>query len=57
MHIPYMKVAIYVLTFVGYCYSGMGSGLLLTLRDSIVAAEVVFGEICFVLCHFYGKFI
>lgn len=47
MQIPYMKVAIYVLTFLGYCYSGAGSGLLTTLRDSIIAAEAVFGEIFF----------
>uniref|UniRef100_A0A336M9P2 CSON014068 protein n=1 Tax=Culicoides sonorensis TaxID=179676 RepID=A0A336M9P2_CULSO len=46
MQFPYMKVAIYVLTFAGYCYSGFGSGMLTTLRDSIIAAEAVFGD-CF----------
>lgn len=47
MQVPYMKVAIYVLTFLGYCYSGVGSGMLTTLRDSIIAAEAVFGEMSF----------
>lgn len=44
MQIPYMKVAIYALTFLGYCYSGFGSGILITLRDAIVSAEIVFGK-------------
>lgn len=51
MHIPYMKVAIYVLTFLGYCFTGHGSTLLMTLRDSIIAAEAVFGEIFFFLIY------
>lgn len=45
MQIPYMKVAIYALTFLGYCYSGFGSNVLQTLRDAIISAEVVFGDV------------
>lgn len=45
MKIPYAKVAIYVLTFLGYIYSGYGSDLLGTLRDAIFTAETVFGDV------------
>ncbi|XP_050311107.1 group XIIA secretory phospholipase A2-like isoform X3 [Anthonomus grandis grandis] len=45
MNIPYGKVAVYVLTFLGYVYSGYGSGLLGNLREAIVSAEVVFGDV------------
>ncbi|XP_066258795.1 group XIIA secretory phospholipase A2 [Euwallacea similis] len=45
MNISYGKIAIYVLTFLGYIYSGYGSGLLGSLRDAIFSAETVFGDI------------
>lgn len=45
MNIPYGKVAVYILTFLGYIYSGYGSGLLNNLRDAVLAAETVFGEV------------
>lgn len=45
MDIPYGKVLIYALTFLGYAYSGYGSGLLANLRDAVVAAESVFGDV------------
>jgi len=45
MQIPYMKVAVYALTFMGYCYSGFGSGILTNLRDAILSAEIVFGDV------------
>jgi hypothetical protein len=45
MDIPYGKLAIYVLTFVGYIYSGYGSGLLTNLRDAVISAESIFGDV------------
>ncbi|KAF2901628.1 hypothetical protein ILUMI_04553 [Ignelater luminosus] len=45
MVIPYGKVLIYALTFLGYAYSGYGSGLLANLRDAVIAAESVFGDV------------
>lgn len=45
MNISYGKIAIYVLTFLGYIYSGYGSGLLGNLRDAILSAESVFGDV------------
>lgn len=45
MEIPYRKVAIYLLTFLGYIYSGYGSGVLANLRDAVLAAETVFGDV------------
>lgn len=45
MEISYGKIAIYVLTFIGYVYSGYGSGVLNNLRDAVLAAESVFGDI------------
>ncbi|RZC37281.1 group XIIA secretory phospholipase A2 [Asbolus verrucosus] len=45
MDIPYGKVAIYVLTFLGYIYSGYGSGVLTNLRDAILSAETIFGDV------------
>uniref|UniRef100_U5EF81 Putative group xii secretory phospholipase a2 n=1 Tax=Corethrella appendiculata TaxID=1370023 RepID=U5EF81_9DIPT len=44
MHIPYMKVGIYALTFLTYAYTGYGSNMISSLRDAIVAAETVFGD-------------
>lgn len=45
MNIPYMRVAIYVLTFLTYAYSGYGSNIISSLRDAIIAAEGVFGDV------------
>lgn len=45
MKIPYMKIVIYVLTFVGYIYSGYGSSILRSLRDAVLSAEVIFGDV------------
>ncbi|XP_059619235.1 group XIIB secretory phospholipase A2-like protein [Phlebotomus argentipes] len=45
MHVSYMRIAIYVLTFVTYVYSGYGSNVISTLRDAIIAAEAVFGDV------------
>lgn len=44
MEIPKMKILIYTLTFLGYAWSGYGSGLLGNLRDAILAAEEFFGH-------------
>lgn len=52
MPIPYMRVAIYVLTFLTYAYSGYGSGIISSLRDAIIGAEAVFGDVFKV---FHGK--
>lgn len=40
-----MKIAIYVLTFLTYAYSGYGSSTLAHLRDAIIAAEAIFGDV------------
>lgn len=45
MHFPYMKIAIYSLTFLTYVYSGYGSNVISNLRDAIIAAEAVFGDV------------
>lgn len=45
MEIPYAKVLIYALTFLCYAYSGYGSDLLANLRDAVLAAENVFGDV------------
>ncbi|CAH0563411.1 unnamed protein product [Brassicogethes aeneus] len=45
MNIPYGKLTIYLLTFVGYIYSGYGSGILGNLRDAVLSAESVFGDV------------
>lgn len=45
MQIPYMKVAIYALTFLTYAYSGYGSNVISSLRDAIIAAEAIFGDV------------
>lgn len=45
MHIPYMKIVVYLLTFVGYCYSGYGSSVLSSLRDAVLSAEIIFGDV------------
>lgn len=45
MDLSYGKVLVYALTFLGYAYSGYGSGLLNNLRDAVLAAETVFGDV------------
>jgi secretory phospholipase A2 len=45
MEIPKIKVFIYALTFLGYAWSGYGSGIISNLRDAVLAAEHVFGDI------------
>lgn len=45
MQVSYMKIAIYVLTFLTYAYSGYGSSTLTHLRDAIIAAEALFGDV------------
>jgi secretory phospholipase A2 len=45
MEIPKMKVFIYALTFLGYAWSGYGAGLISNLRDAVLAAEHVFGDV------------
>lgn len=45
MRFPYMKILVYVLTFVGYIYSGYGSNILHSLRDAVLSAEVIFGDV------------
>lgn len=44
MEIPYRKIIIYVLTFVAYAYTGMGSSMLRNLKDAVLSAESVFGD-------------
>ncbi|XP_064545558.1 group XIIA secretory phospholipase A2 [Drosophila montana] len=45
MQFSWMKVAIYVLTFLTYAYSGYGSSTIVHLRDAIIAAEAIFGDV------------
>lgn len=45
MNLPYMKILVYILTFVGYCYSGYGSSMLSSLRDAVLSAEIIFGDV------------
>ena len=40
-----MKILVYALTFLGYAYSGYGSGTLNNLRDAVLAAETVFQDV------------
>lgn len=56
MQIPYMKVAIYSLTFLTYAYTGYGSNMLASLRDAIIAAEAVFGDVLKNVVHVAKKF-
>lgn len=44
MDIPYRKIFIYILTFVAYAYSGVGSNILRNLKDAVLSAESVFGD-------------
>ncbi|KAL4709055.1 hypothetical protein ACJJTC_005916 [Scirpophaga incertulas] len=44
MDIPYKKIFIYVLTFAAYAYTGIGSTMLRNLKDAVLSAESVFGD-------------
>lgn len=44
MEIPYRKIFIYVLTFAAYAYTGIGSTMLRNLKDAVLSAESVFGD-------------
>lgn len=56
MQVPYMKVAIYALTFLTYAYSGYGSNMISSLRDAIIAAEAIFGDVFKNLIYVARKF-
>lgn len=45
MQFSYMKIAIYVLTFLTYAYSGYGSSMIASLRDAIIGCEAIFGDV------------
>lgn len=45
MNFSYSKVLIYTLTFLIYGYSGYGLDLLTNLRDAVLSAETVFGDV------------
>lgn len=45
MEIPYKKIFIYILTFAAYTYTGIGSSLLRNLKDAVLSAETVFGDV------------
>lgn len=45
MEIPKMKVLVYALTFLGYAWSGYGSSILTNLKDAVLSAEHVFGDV------------
>ncbi|KAK9887816.1 hypothetical protein WA026_000131 [Henosepilachna vigintioctopunctata] len=56
MEIPYRKLFIYMLTFIGYIYSGYGSSILSNLRDAVLAAESTFGGLFSNLINVANKF-
>nr|CAI5860571.1 unnamed protein product [Callosobruchus analis] len=56
MEIPYGKILVYVLTFLVYIFSGYGSGLLINLRDAVLSAETVFGDVLKNVIHVAKKF-
>lgn len=45
MEVPYGKITIYLLTFIAYAYSGYGSGVLGNLRDAVITAQSIFGDL------------
>ena len=45
MEITKMKVFIYMLTFAAYSWSGYGSNVLGNLRDAVLSAEGIFGDV------------
>ncbi|KAL3274343.1 hypothetical protein HHI36_015741 [Cryptolaemus montrouzieri] len=56
MNIPYGKVAIYILTFIGYIYSGYGSNIIGNLKDAVLAAETTFSGIFSNVINVANKF-
>lgn len=56
MEIHFWKIFIYILTFVAYAYSGFGSSILANLRDAVVSAQSVFGDVFNNLAHLAKKF-
>nr|CAH7722988.1 unnamed protein product [Callosobruchus chinensis] len=56
MEIPYGKILVYLLTFLVYIFSGYGSGLLINLRDAVLSAETVFGDVMKNVIHVAKKF-
>ncbi|CAH1978289.1 unnamed protein product [Acanthoscelides obtectus] len=56
MEIPYGKILVYLLTFLVYIFSGYGSGLLVNLRDAVLSAETVFGDVLKNAIHIARKF-
>ncbi|XP_044759420.1 group XIIA secretory phospholipase A2 isoform X2 [Coccinella septempunctata] len=56
MEIPYGKIAIYVLTFIGYIYSGYGSSILSNLRDAVISAEYTFNGLFATVTNVAKKF-
>ncbi|XP_031630337.1 group XIIA secretory phospholipase A2-like [Contarinia nasturtii] len=56
MQVNYMRIAIYALTFLTYAYSGYGSNIIHNLRDAIIAAEAVFGDVFKNVIHVARKF-
>lgn len=40
-----MRILVWILTFVGYCYSGYGSSIITSLRDAVMSAEIIFGDV------------
>lgn len=56
MHVPYMRVAIYTLTFLTYAYTGYGASVISTLRDAIIATEAVFSDVFQNAIHVAKKF-
>lgn len=53
---PKAKVLIYTLTFLGYIYSGYGSGLLGNLREAVLSAENIFGNVLETVVSFTKEF-
>lgn len=45
MDISYRKIFIYILTFAAYAYTGIGSTMLRNLKDAVLSAESVFGDV------------
>ncbi|XP_065160397.1 group XIIA secretory phospholipase A2 [Atheta coriaria] len=43
MELPWAKIFVYVLTVLGYVYSGWGSGLLNNIREAVISADSLFG--------------
>uniref|UniRef100_A0A8D9EB86 Group XIIA secretory phospholipase A2 n=1 Tax=Cacopsylla melanoneura TaxID=428564 RepID=A0A8D9EB86_9HEMI len=54
--IPKAKVLVYALTFLGYVYSGYGAGLLGNLREAVLSAENIFGNVLETVVSFTKEF-